>query len=239
MSPLLRRSETRRKADSADPEDLMTLLDSHNPSSEDYRSLRTSLMYAIAASQPRAIVVTSPGQGEGKSTTCANLGVVLAQAGKKTLLLDCDLRRPALHMLCSLRNMSGLVNVLVDEHTLEEVVQESVENLHVATSGPLPPNPAELLSSPRFSQLLRQAREEYDYVLLDTPPTGAVSDALAVSTQSDGVLLVINTRNTRKGAVRQSVRGLESVGAKVLGTVMNNIKAGKKGYYSYGGYYSS
>lgn len=213
---------------------LVTLQDPTGGSSEDYRTLRTSLLYSLVDSPPKAIVVTSPGPGEGKSTTCANLGVVLAQAGKSTLLVDCDLRKPRMHQLFGIRNMQGLVNVLVGEQSLSEVAQNGwVPDLHVITSGPVPPNPTELLGSRRFSELLEQARRDFDYLLLDTPPVEAVSDAKIMAGQTDGTLLVFDARNTRKGAVRHSVHGLQSIGAKVLGTVMNSVKTGKKDYYGY------
>lgn len=223
-----------RKQEEAEPrqEALTTVLDPTGGASEDYRTLRTSLLYSLVDAPPKAIVITSPGPGEGKSTTCANLGVVLAQAGKRTLIVDCDLRKPRMHQLFGIRNLQGLVNVLVGERSLEEVARDAaVPDLKVVTSGPIPPNPSELLGSRRFSELLDLARQDFDYLLLDTPPVEAVSDATILAGQTDGTLLVFNARNTRKGAVRQSVHSLQTVGAKVLGTVMNSVKTGKGDYY--------
>lgn len=219
---------------------LVTILDPYGAASEDYRSLRTSLMYALVDTPPKAIVVTSPGPGEGKTTTCANLAVALAQAGKRTLIIECDLRRPLMHKVFSLLNLYGMVNVLVGEKEMEEVSREALENLEVITSGPIPPNPAELLSSRRFAELLEQARQRYDYVLLDTPPTEMVSDSAVIASHSDGVLLVIDAQGTRKGSVRRAVHSLETVGANVLGTVMNNVSVSRSShyYYSYKGYHS-
>lgn len=201
---------------------------------EAYRTLRTNLFYALIDAPPKVIVVTSPGPTEGKSTTCANLGVVLAQADKKTLVLDCDFRKPVMHKIFGLRNMWGVVNVLVGERNLQEIWQEPLPGLKVGPAGSIPPNPAELLGSERFAELLDQARQEFDYVLLDVPPTQMVSDPMILSAQGEGVLLVIDSQNTRKGAVRQSIRSLEAVGANVLGTVMNNVQTSKVGYYRYG-----
>lgn len=213
-------------------EALTTITDPTGGASEDYRTLRTSLLYSLVDGPPKAIVITSPGPGEGKSTTCANLGVVLAQAGKKTLLVDCDLRKPRIHQLFGIRNVEGIVNVLVGERNLEEVAQDAdAHELKVITSGPIPPNPSELLGSSRFADLLEQARQNFDYLLLDTPPVEAVSDATILAGQTNGTLLVFDARNTRKGAVRQCVHGLQSVGANVLGTVMNSVKTGKGSYY--------
>ncbi len=210
---------------------LITLMDSMSVAAEAYRSLRTNLLYALVDDPPKVIVLTSPGPREGKSTTCANLGVVLAQADKKTLMIDCDLRKPVLHKVFGLRNMRGVVDVLVGQRSLQEVWQEPLSGLKVVTVGPVPPNPAELLGSRRFADFLAGVRGNFDYVLIDAPPVGLVSDPAILATQGDGVLLVLDAQGTRKGALRESMRSLEAVGANVLGTVMNNIRKGKGGYY--------
>ena len=215
----------------------VTIIDPAGAASEAYRTLRTNLLYARVDSPPKTIVVTSPGPGEGKSTTCANLAVVLAQANKSILIMDCDFRKPVLHKLFGLRNIHGVVDVLVGEHGLPEIWQEPLPGLKAVTSGPIPPNPAELLGSRRFAELIEQAREEFDYVLIDSPPTEAVSDAMIASTQTDGVLLVLDAQNTRKGVLWQAMRNLEAVGATVLGTVMNNFSQGAKGKYYYANTY--
>jgi capsular exopolysaccharide synthesis family protein len=198
---------------------------------EAYRSLRTNLFYALVDSPPKVVVLTSPGPGEGKSTTCANLGVVLAQADKRTLILDCDLRKPVMHRYFGTRNIAGMVDVLVGKYGLEDVWHEPLTTLKMVTVGPVPPNPTELLSSNRFSELLAGVRERFDYVLVDAPPIGPVSDPAILATKGDGVLMVLDAQNTRKAALRQAVRSLEAVGANVLGTVMNNVKASRGGYY--------
>jgi len=219
------------------PDNLVTVTDPNGTASEAYRTIRTNLLYSLVDLPLQVVVLTSPGPREGKSTTCANLGVVLAQADKKTLVLDCDLRRPVLHKVFGLRNLWGLVNVLAAERKLEEVWHEPLPGLKVVTVGPVPPNPAELLGSQRFAELLEAFREQFDYVLVDAPPVELVSDPAILATQGDGVLLVVDAQKTRKGAVRRSMRSLEAVGANVLGLVMNNVKAGKDGYYyGYGGY---
>lgn len=207
--------------------------------SEAYRTLRTSLLYSLVDDPPKVITVTSPGPREGKSTTCANLGVVLAQANKSVLLIDCDLRRPAVHKLFDLRNLRGFVDVLAREGKVEDYWHEPLETLKVVTAGPIPPNPAELLGSERFSTLVRQFREDFDYVILDAPPVQIVSDPAIIASQSDGALLVLDAQNTRKMSVRRSIHSLEAVGAKVLGTVMNNVKATDGGYYGYTYSYTS
>lgn len=213
---------------------LVTLQDPTGPGSEAYRSLRTSLIYAVVETPPKVILITSPGPKEGKSTTCANLGVVLAQAGKETLIMDCDLRQPNVHKIFGVRNLLGWVNVLHGEHKLSKVWAEVLPKLKVAPAGPLPSNPAELLSSGRFAELVNEARQLFDYVLIDSPPTALVSDPTIIATQADAVLLVLDSQVTRKGSVRRAVRGLEAVGANVLGTVMNNVERTSAGSYYYG-----
>ena len=213
----------------------------HDPagaSAEGYRTLRTNLMYALVNDPPKTLVLTSPGPREGKSTTCANLAIALAQADKKTLLLDCDLRKPVVHKTFDYFNLKGLVNVLVEDRVLEEVWQTPYPNLTVVPAGPPPLNPSELLSSDNFAEFLTEVRYEFDYVLMDAPPVGPVSDSTVLATQADGVLLVFDAQRTRKIALRRSLTSLETVGGRVLGTIMNNIDASGGGYggYSYSTY---
>src|SRR5829696_1715065 len=213
---------------------LVTVLDPTSVAAEAYRTLRTNLLYsAFVDERAKVIVVTSHGPGEGKSTTCANLGVVLAQAGKNVLILDCDFRKPIIHRFFGLRNLVGVVDVLAGERKLQDVGAEPVKGLRVMPVGHIPPNPSELLGNPRFSELLASLREQFDYVLIDAPPVGLVSDPVILATQGDGVLLVSDAQNTRKGFVRQSMRSLEAVGARVLGTVMNNVKVSNTEYFYY------
>jgi capsular exopolysaccharide synthesis family protein len=213
---------------------LVTVYEPGSAASEAYRTLRTSLLYAQVDAPPRVIVVTSPGAGEGKSTVCANLGVTLAQADKATLIVDCDFRKPAMHEFFGLSNAQGVVNVLAGEHDLGQVYQTPLPDLclRVVTVGALPPNPAELLGSRRLLEFLSDARNEFDYVLLDSPPAGLVSDPAILAAQGDGVLLTLDMQRTRKGQVRKVMRRLNAVGASVIGTVLNRVKANKDGYYA-------
>lgn len=212
-------------------ESLVTIAEPNSGASEDYRVLRTNLLYALVDAPPKVIAITSPGAAEGKSTTCANLAVTLSQANKSTLLIDCDLRKPTMHRLFRLRNFVGVVDTLAGEYSLSEIWQEPLPGLKVVTAGSVPPNPAELLGSKRFAQLVEREREEFDYVLIDAPPIGLASDPVILATQADGVLLVLDSQSTRRAALREAVRNLETVGAKVLGTIMNNVKVTKPGYY--------
>ena len=212
---------------------LVTLLDPAAVASEAYRSLRTSLLYAVANAPPTVILITSPGLMDGKSTTCANLAVVLAQAGKETLVIDGDLHEPSLHKIFGVPNVNGMVNVLSGEYDLSEMCTEPFPGLKVLSTGPIPPNPAELLISGRLAPLIGQARLLFDYVLIDSPPTESVSDPMIIATQADAVILVLNSEETGKGSLHKAMRNLEAVGANVLGTVINKAPKAKPGRYGY------
>ena len=180
--------------------------------------------------------MTSAVATEGKTTTAANLAVVMAQAGNRIVLVDGDLRRPSAHKLFGLSNGTGLTTALVeDPRALNGYLQETgIENLRVLTAGPIPPNPQELLGSQRMEELLRRLEDEADIVVLDTPPTLVVSDANVLAARASGVLMVVNTGKTRRAAVRQAVEGLRKVGANLLGCVLNMVSArgGRSSYYS-------
>ena len=215
---------------------LITIQEPASAASEAYRTLRTNLMYALVDNPPRTIMLTSPEPREGKSTTCANLAVVLSQTGKTVLLLDCDLRKPVMHKIFGLRNLKGLVDVLAGETKLQEVQKEYLTGLNVVTTGPMPSNPTEMLGSERFAQLLATACQRFDYVLIDAPPVAPVSDSVVLATKADGVLLVFDAQNTRKVSLRRSARDIEAVGGRLLGTTMNNMKSRRDNYYGYHGY---
>jgi capsular exopolysaccharide synthesis family protein len=218
-------------------EALVTVQDPASAASEAYRMVRTSLFYTRVDTPPKVIVLTSAGREEGKSTTAANLGVALAQAGKNTLILDCDLRKPAQHTIFGTRGLLGLVDILAGERSPQEVWQEPIPGLKLIPAGAPPPNPAEILTSRRLVQLLGQVRQEFDYVLLDTPPVGYASESVALAANGDGVLLVLNFQHTRRGSLRRALRRLSSVGANVLGTVMNKYEAPSRGRAAEDGYY--
>ena len=216
---------------------LVVTTDPNSAAAEAYRTLRTNLLYSFVDTPPKVIVFTSAGAREGKSTTCANLAVVMAQAGKSTLLMDCDYRKPVIHKIFGLHNMRGMTDVLAGERSLEEVSYEPQNELKVLTVGPVPPNPAELLGSKRFADFLAKVRQEFDYVLVDAAPVGLVSDPAILASQGDGVVLVLDAEHTRKGAFRGAMRSLEAVGANMLGTVMNNVASSEKNYYYHHDYY--
>lgn len=210
--------------------------------SEAYRTLRTNLQFSSLDTPLRSLVVTSAVATEGKTTTAANLAVVMAQAGNRIVLVDGDLRRPSAHKLFNLPNQTGLTTALVeDPQALNGYLQETgIENLRVLTAGPIPPNPQELLGSQRMEELLRRLEDEADIVVLDTPPTLVVSDANVLAARASGVLMVVNTGKTRRAAVRQAVDGLRKVGANLLGCVLNMVSPrGGRGSYYYSSYYYS
>jgi capsular exopolysaccharide synthesis family protein len=214
---------------------LVTMFDPAGAASEAYRLLRTNLLYAFVEAPPKVIVMTSPDPLTGKSTVCANLGAVLAQASKSTLIMDCDLRRPSMHKFFGLRNYRGVVDILAEEHDLRDC-EQPLPGLKVVPSGPVPPYPTELLGSRRFAQLVDDARRQFDYVLIDSSPTEMFSDATILAAQGDGVMLVLDAQSTSKSSARQAVHGMQSVGANVLGTIMNNVTAPKSAnYYRYEG----
>ena len=210
--------------------------------SEAYRTIRTNLQFSSLDTPLRSLVVTSAVATEGKTTTAANLAVVMAQAGNRIVLVDGDLRRPSTHKLFGLSNGTGLTTALVeDPEALNGYLQDSgIENLRILPAGPIPPNPQELLGSQRMEELLRMLEKEADIVVLDTPPTLVVSDANVLAARASGVLMVVNTGKTRRAAVRQAVEGLRNVGANVLGCVLNMVSTrGARSSYYYSSYYYS
>ena len=228
----LRRQAQQHQVDT-NSEQLVTALDPAAAASEAYRSLRTGLLYAVADAPPTVILITSPGLMDGKSTTCANLAVVLAQAGKETLVIDGDLHKPSLHKIFGVPNVNGMVNVLTGEYDLSEVCTEPFPGLKILSTGPTPPNPTELLISGRLAHLIGQARQLFDYVLIDSPPTELVSDPMILATQADAVMLVLNSEEASKASMHRAVHGLEAVGANVVGTVINKAPKTETPRYEY------
>lgn len=216
---------------------LISLLDPKSPVVEAYRTLRTNLQYANADGSLRRILVTSPGPGEGKSTTAANLAVILAQSGKRVVAVSADLRKPTLHQYFDLGNNRGVTNVLVGQANMEDCLQETViENLSLLASGPTPPNPAELLGSAKMKSLLEALQERADVVVYDAPPVVAVTDAAVLAPLMDGVLLVLNVGTVPRELAIRTREQLEKVGARILGVVLNRVSP-KSGYGYYYYYY--
>ena len=207
---------------------------------EAYRTIRTALYFSTRGERHKTLQVTSPNLGDGKSTTCANLAVSIAQSGKKVLLIDADFRRPRVQTLLGLENRIGMSSVIAGEAEIPDAVQATpVQNLWAMTSGPRPHNPSELLSLPKFDELLSILKEQYDFVLIDTPPLLAVSDPSVVAPRVDGVLLTMQISKQSRPEAKRAAHMLEGIGAKVVGVVINQVR-GKAGYrytaadYGYG-----
>jgi capsular exopolysaccharide synthesis family protein len=206
---------------------------------EGIKTLRTNLMFMAPDNPPRLLLVTSPGPGEGKTMCSTNMAIALAQSGLRTLLVDTDLRRPRVHKAMSCPNKVGLIDVITGQSSIEDAVQTTeIENLFVLPCGAAPPNPAELLHTTRFRQIVRDLEGKYDRVIFDSPPLGAVSDALVLGHMVDAVLLILKFGQTRRELLRRSIEQLETVGAPFMGCVLNDIDASNGGYgYSYYYYY--
>ena len=215
------------------------LQSAHRPRStvaEAYRAARTNLSYAIDLGRDRRLVlVTSPGPGEGKTTTVANLAVVFGLAGHRVCVVDTDLRRPTLHRLFGLDNQEGLTNLLLArEPELDRAIQRTVyTNVSAVTSGPLPPNPSELLGSARMQEILERLKARFDVVLLDSPPALVVTDASVLATLADGLVIVTRARHTRTQQLRATVEELAQSGRLIAGIVINRV-ASRDAYYYYG-----
>jgi non-specific protein-tyrosine kinase len=222
---------------------LSSLLYPRSGAAEAYRTLRTNIEFASVDAPIRTLLVTSSIPGEGKTTTASNLAVVFAQAGRRVLLVDADLRKPGIHLLFDLPNARGLTTLLrSDQGNLESIVQATEqENLRILTTGPLPPNPAELLGSQRMRTILDRLKGDGDLVIFDSPPLQAVTDSAILSSFVDGTLLVIDAGHSRRGTVHQGRDALAKAGATVLGAVLNRIPARARSNYAgyYGGYHES
>lgn len=214
--------------------DFITHYDSRSPVAEAYRAIRTNLQFSGAGKTLKTIVFTSAIPNEGKSTTVANLAITIGQDDKKILLIDCDMHKPVIHRRFSLLNR-GLSNCFAEDLPLKEVIQADVfPNLDIVTSGPIPPNLAELLGSKKMKALLQEAAEMYDYVFLDMPPVLAVTDAVLMSSQTDGTILVLGSGDISPDEGKQAKELLEKVHANILGVILNKVpQHHKSGYYYY------
>lgn len=205
-----------------------------SPISEQYRTIRTNIQFSSVDEEIRSIVVTSAGPGEGKSTTAANLAVVYAQQGKRVLLIDADLRKSTVHYTFRVENIYGLTRVLMKQVSLVEAAQPcDVEHLDILPSGPIPPNPAELLASKHMEELLNEAKEIYDIIILDTPPVLAVSDAQILSNRVDASVLVVSSGRTEQEAAKKAKDVLNAGKGKLIGVVLNGVKKAENQHYYY------
>jgi capsular exopolysaccharide synthesis family protein len=220
---------------------LVASVESKAPESEAYRTLRTNIQFSSVDRPTRTLLVTSSGPSEGKSTTAANLAVVMAQTGKRVIVVDADLRRPVLHRIFGVPNNTGITTALLagDDMSLDGHLQPSkVENLSLLTSGPIPPNPSEILGSHRMASLIESLTQLADMVIFDSPPVLAVTDAAVLGRQVDGVVLVADARQTREQVLARAVSELQNTGANLLGVVLNRLDSRSGGYDYYYYYYS-
>jgi capsular exopolysaccharide synthesis family protein len=220
---------------------LIAMQEKHSPMAEAYRHLRTSLLFSSAGKPPQTILVTSSQPAEGKTTTAINTAITLAQADAEVVIIDCDLRRPRVHNYFGLDNSRGLTNYLSGERDTENLIKSYPElpNLKVITSGPIPPNPAELLSSNEMKRLLDDLSGRFRHVIIDSPPAISFTDAAILSTLVDGVVLVAMANKSSIHLMRRFKQRLATIGARIYGVVLNGIKSGSIEYEYYGaGYYN-
>ncbi len=218
---------------------LLTRFDTYSPLMEAFRSLRTNVHFSAMEKPIRTLLLTSAGPGEGKSTVSANLAIAMAQAGSHCVLVDADLRRPVQHKIFGLSNRIGLTNLLLGQKALEGVLQPTtVPGLRLIASGPLPPNPAELLGTLSMQRIIAVLREEAESVIFDTPPALAISDAAVLASKMDGVLLVLNAGSVPREVALRTKGVLERVKARILGVVINKVKLTGNHGYDYYRYYN-
>ena len=223
---------------------LVSYADPKSPVAESYRSLRTAIQFASIENQVRTILVTSSIPQEGKSTTSTNLAIVIAQSGGRTLLVDCDLRRPIVHSIFGMGKEPGLVNALVGGVPIDEAVRETgIPNLSILSSGTIPPNPSELLGSRRMRDMLEQLKERFDTIILDSPPVSAVTDAVILSTFADVAVTVVRAHKTKMEFLDKTREDIQRVSNSLLGVVLNDFDAAQSygatyKYYRYYRYYS-
>ena len=206
--------------------------------SEQYRAIRTNIEYSNVDQNTKTILVTSSDKNEGKTTTVSNLAVSFANLNKKVLLIDCDLRNASIHKMFKINNIYGLTDILAKDRAVDKCIQKTeLENLYVLTAGSTPPNPAEILSSEKMKNLIEDLKNIYDYIFIDTPPIGLVTDAGVLSSFIDGVVLVVKSESVEKKYLEETKKKLDAVDARILGAILNSYKSEQKdyNYYSYYG----
>ena len=226
----------RKHVDQKTARQLITVATPKSIISEQFRTIRTNLTFSLPDKELNTLFFTSASPAEGKSTVSANTAVTFAQAGKKVLFVDADMRKPTVHYTFRLPNAAGLSTVLTNQITVEEVIRETdIDNLYVITSGPIPPNPSELLGSKTMTYLIEKLKEAFDLIVFDAPPTLSVTDAQILSNEMDGTVLVIDAGYTEKEAITKAKELLDQADAKILGVVLNNYTNSSGEYYEYYG----
>jgi capsular exopolysaccharide synthesis family protein len=235
----------RQNGDGSNPRDSSELLmnvDGRSPLAEAYRHLRTSVLLSTAGRAPRSLLVTSSLPGEGKTTTAVNTAISLAQTRADVVIIDADMRRPRLQSIFGLRGQLGLSSILSSDVTEDEMLAmvstDETTGLHILTSGPIPPNPAELLGSDQMRRLMTTLQSRFSHVVVDSPPVSSFTDGVLIASMVDGVLLVVHGGKSSRHIVRRSRQLLQDVGAKIFGVVLNNVAVQSHDYYYYQRYYS-
>ena len=209
-----------------------------SPISEQYRTIRTNIEFSMVDQELKTLVCTSPNPSEGKSTTISNLAITFAAQGKKILFVDTDLRKPTLHKRFRVENRNGLTNVLTKHVKLEDsIAQTDVENLWLLPSGPIPPNPAEILGSNAMKEFVEVVKENFDLVIFDTPPILAFTDAQILGHLCDGALLIIKSNGTEKNELQRAKELLDKANVNILGVILNGVEKKEFSYYYYYGSY--
>lgn len=205
---------------------------------EQFNTIRTNIKFSNVDKDYKTLMVTSSSMSEGKSTVSANIATAFAKQGLHTLLVGSDLRRPTINATFGIDNPQGLSNYLSERNfDINSIIYKtSVKNLYVMPSGPIPPNPSELIGSKRMAELIKKLSEQLDLVIFDAPPVLSVTDAQIVSTNVDGTILVVRANKTEKNAVKEAVRVIKQVGGHIIGTVLNDVEVKGSGYYGYYGY---
>jgi capsular exopolysaccharide synthesis family protein len=231
-----KRHRSRSDSKDASPPELIAHEDPTSGVAEAVRSIRTNILFVNPDRPSKTFLVTSAGPAEGKTTVACNLAVAMAQAGSRTIIVDCDMRRPRLHRVFGVTNTVGITTALISDGPITRVVRQTmVPSLDILTTGPLPPNPAEILQSDAFSKLLSSLAESYDRIVVDSPPVVPVTDAVILSTKVDGTVLVVKAFSTTRELGRRAVRALQDVGGRIFGTVLNSVDLTRHdyGYHQY------
>lgn len=201
---------------------------------EAYRSLRTNIQYSSFDKKYQTLVITSTIPGEGKSTVSGNLSLILAQGESRVLLVDCDMRKPSIHKKFKVTNTHGITDILLQRKKVIDVAHIYNKNLSIITAGKVPPNPAEMLASKAMTAFLEEMKKHFDYIILDTPPLQAVTDAQILSAKVDGTLIVVRSGVTKKDEVHSAVSSIKKVRGNIIGTILNGVESNKNTYYYYG-----
>ena len=217
---------------------IISIKNPKSPISESYRGIRTSIEFSNLDKEVKVINITSSMQNEGKSTVTANLAVSFANLDKRVLIMEGDLRNPSIHRMFNISNINGLTDILLDNKGFPECVHcTDIKNLHVLTCGPIPPNPSEILSSKKMKEFINEVKEHYDYIFIDTPPIGIVTDAGIISNYSDGAIFVVGSKQCDIEMAKIAKQRLEGVGAHIIGAVLNKFEAEGNSYNYYNYYY--